>query len=277
MMKRISKYILPVCVLMLLYSCGSSQKAVKGNGGMDVGALSASEVISAVQSSNLTAKSVVAKVKVRLDMAGNDISTSGTLRMKRDEVIQLSLVDPILGITEVARMEFQKDRVLIIDRLNHRYVEEPYARVGFLQKANVDFNTLQSLFWNEVFQPGAKQPDAKEFRVEKTTDGAPALAYADRYLTYTFEPNPTSRLLAKTSIFTTASGNYRVDFDYSDFQDFDGKKFPGDMKLQFKAGSKSMDLEFRVGALREDDGWDTKTAVSRRYEKVDIEKILKLK
>ena len=68
-----------------------------------------------------------------------------------------------------------------------------------------------------------------------------------------------------------------MDFYYSDFQNFDGKKFPGDMRLQFKAGTKSMNLTFRIGSLREDDGWDTKTAVSRRYEKVDVEKILKLK
>ena len=86
-----------------------------------------------------------------------------------------------------------------------------------------------------------------------------------------------SDIHAATSSEYTSGGNYRVDFDYSDFQDFDGKKFPGDMQLQFKAGTKSMNLTFRIGSLREDDGWDTKTAVSRRYEKVDVEKILKLK
>ena len=275
-MTRMFKYIVPVCTLLFLFSCGSSRKAVEGGASVD-GTYSASEILSAVQSSNLTAKSIVAKVKVRLDMAGDDISTSGTLRMKRDEVIQLSLVDPLLGITEVARMEFQKDRVLIIDRINHRYVEEPYSRVSFLQRANVDFNTLQSLFWNEVFQPGTNRPSSDAFSVATIVGGRPSVKFTDRILTYTFETDPSSRLLSKTSISTTSGGNYRVDFDYSDFQDFDGKKFPGDMQLQFKAGTKSMNLTFRIGSLREDNGWDTKTAVSRRYEKVDDEKILKLK
>ena len=95
----------------------------------------------------------------------------------------------------------------IIDRINHRYVEEPYSRVSFLQRANVDFNTLQSLFWNEVFQPGTNRPSSDAFSVATIVGGRPSMTFTDRILTYTFETDPSSRLLSKTSISTTSGGN----------------------------------------------------------------------
>lgn len=86
-----------------------------------------------------------------LNAGGKDISAGGTLRMKRDDVVQLSLT--FLGF-EVARMEFSPNDVLLIDRYNKRYVRAKYSDMKFLQQAGLDFNALQALFWGELFRPG---------------------------------------------------------------------------------------------------------------------------
>ena len=70
-----------------------------------------------------------AKVKVRLRRDDKDISTTGTLRMRYDDVIQITLVDPLLGIAEVGRLELSPDNVLVIDRLNKRIAAVNQAEI----------------------------------------------------------------------------------------------------------------------------------------------------
>jgi outer membrane biogenesis lipoprotein LolB len=91
-----------------------------------------------------------AKVKVRLKRDDKDISTTGTLRMRYDDVIQITLVDPLLGIAEVGRLELSPDNVLVIDRLNKRYVSTTYEEFSSLKSRNIGFSTIQDFFWQEA-------------------------------------------------------------------------------------------------------------------------------
>ena len=91
-----------------------------------------------------------AKVKVRLRRDDKDISTTGTLRMRYDDVIQITLVDPLLGIAEVGRLELSPDNVLVIDRLNKRYVSTTYEDFSSLKSRNIGFSTIQDFFWKEA-------------------------------------------------------------------------------------------------------------------------------
>ncbi|MBQ5936527.1 MAG: DUF4292 domain-containing protein [Bacteroidaceae bacterium] len=87
--------------------------------------------------------------KVRLELASNGKSTSvgGMLRMKRNDVIQLSLVT--FGVLEVARIEMTPEYFLLVDKMGRQYVKASYNDVPFLRDADVDFYTIQSYFWNE--------------------------------------------------------------------------------------------------------------------------------
>lgn len=81
--------------------------------------------------------------------------------MKRDEVIQLSLTAPFIGI-EVARAEISPDGILVMDRLNKRYVQVSFAELKGLAKADLDFHSLQALFLNEIFLPGKTTLSARD-------------------------------------------------------------------------------------------------------------------
>ena len=153
-----------------LTSCKSTKPIVSPNAPIDNAStvFAADKYMSLVASNNSTQANLTAKVKVVVDVDGKSVSTSGSLKMKKNDVIQLSLVDPLLGVMELGRMEFTKTRVLIIDRVNKQYVDLPYSDVSFLKQANIDFNTLQSLFWHEVFEPGKKMDD--QHRQERKTD-----------------------------------------------------------------------------------------------------------
>ena len=91
-------------ITLLLASCGTSRKTSKGGAADGTVPFSTAAHVSTVIGNNSSAKAITAKIKAKLSLPSDNISTSGTLRMKRGEVIQVSLVDPILGITEVVRI-----------------------------------------------------------------------------------------------------------------------------------------------------------------------------
>ena len=92
--------------------------------------------------------SITAKLsaKVGIDEAGQ--SVGGILRMRRDQVIQLSLTK--FGI-EGARIIFTPDSLFVIDRLHKRYAANTYAAfVGLLPDARpLTFTDFQTFFWND--------------------------------------------------------------------------------------------------------------------------------
>ncbi len=90
---------------------------------------------------------VTAKTGLSLSSKDKNVSIGGMLRMKRDDVIQLSLVT--FGILEVARIEMTPDYFMVMDKVNRQYVKASYNDVPFLKDANVDFRTIQTYFWDE--------------------------------------------------------------------------------------------------------------------------------
>ena len=59
---------------------------------------------------------VVSKVKFTVEKGVQEITLTGNMRMKRNDVIQLQLM--AFGMVEAARVELTRDYVLIMDRIN---------------------------------------------------------------------------------------------------------------------------------------------------------------
>lgn len=283
-MKRTRPFAAAACALcLLLASCGSQRKAAGGEAAGTPAvqaAFSASSYVQTVCANAVAEKNLVARVRVQMQMGGKSIRTTGSLRMRKDNVIQLSLVDPLVGIAEVGRMEFSKTRVLIIDRINKQYVDVPYSEVPFLRRANIDFNTLQSLFWNEMFQPGRAAPAADAFAITGDHGAAPApqgavnLAYRDRMLRYTFFTTAPSGTLNRTSITSNSDSTAQFSFDYSDFDKFENKRFPRSMVMSFVMGRRQASLTFSLSSVRASSDWAARTKAPSKYTKADPERIL---
>ena len=143
-----------ICVafVLSLASCHSSKKAME-NAGSDVTKPTETIVTSPADKSTKSTDArtnFTSKVKVTITQNDKSISTSGTLRMRYDDVIQITLVDPFIGITEVGRMELSPDSMLIIDRINKRYVSVKYDEFDILKNNGIDFQTIQEHFWREA-------------------------------------------------------------------------------------------------------------------------------
>ena len=157
MTKRISYLLMTVLMVALLASC-SATKSIKTSHSIE--GMTEKEFVEHVIDNAGGWHALTAKMALSVDLGKGTTKVNGTLRIKKGEVIQMSIA-PFLGI-EVARAEISPDGILVIDRMNKRYVEVSFAEVEALAKTNLDFHTLQALFLNELFLPGKGDLTARD-------------------------------------------------------------------------------------------------------------------
>ena len=136
-------YFLKIAALampLVLASCSSKKKAVEDQNPATVDTEKGA-FLGKVSDNAQTTKFITSKVKFTVDVPPQTITLTGNLKMKRDEVIRLQLM--AFGFVEAARLEFTKDYVLIMDRINKQYLKAPYNHISFLRNSGINFYTLQ--------------------------------------------------------------------------------------------------------------------------------------
>jgi len=90
-------------------------------------------------------------IKFDINIKADDIDRSigGTLRIKKDSVIWISIV-PALGI-EAARIMFTKDSILFINKLKNEYFVKSYEYFDTKFQTDLSYTDLQSILTNEIF------------------------------------------------------------------------------------------------------------------------------
>ncbi len=264
-------------------ACGSQKTAVKNDTlpTNSSGAFSQNEYFKIINSNRSKENFLTAKIKCEVSMDGKSISTSGQLRMKKDDVIQISLLDPLVGLMEVIRIEFTKDMMLMVDRYNKKYIYVPYDEVDFLKKCDIDFIALENLFWNHIFVPAKTEPEASDFTYEKADGTQPDaqndvnLKFVDEHLTYCFNTSQAVKRLVQTVITGNRDKDSKFAFSYADFQPFHGTEFPNQMVMSFIMGSKNAALSFTLSSVKNKSGWETRTKIPNKYSKEDPERIFR--
>lgn len=120
-------HIMALGIIMFLTSC-ASQKALTGD-----------------------VQSITAKVETKIKAFNMDESVNGTLKMKRDKAIQLSLTK--FGI-EGARVIFTPDSILLINKLTKTYLRSSFKELDKMAGGEnmLTFANIQEFFWNDKGQ-----------------------------------------------------------------------------------------------------------------------------
>lgn len=259
-----------MALVVLAAACSSSRHAGKSQ---MIGNLKGEEYLEKVIEYAPRWQALTGKVAFSLDMDGKSASLNATLRMKKGEVIQLS-VAPLLGI-EVARMEITPERILAVDRLHKRYVEISFESLSGMLRTEIDFNALQSLFMNEVFLPGKPQleaGDVRRFHVFPAGSRAMLVPKSSRALSYQFFTGTESGLLEKTCVGLDGMDGYALEWDYSDFSGLDGKLFPRHIVARVPAKNFSLDMKLSRMSVSAD--WESSSALSSKYRRMELRELL---
>lgn len=94
--------------------------------------------------------------KLQLTIPGKDgsMSVGGFMKMKSNERVQISLLMPILR-TEIARIEITPEEVLLVDRMNKRYVRANKNELKDILPKNAEFSRLEKVL-TDASLPGGK-------------------------------------------------------------------------------------------------------------------------
>ena len=270
-MKRHIQHILFLLAgTLLLASCHSAKQAGSGQ----TSTANESAYKQRVISNSQTAGAITAKIKAHASMGTQGVTLGGSLRMKRNDVIQLSLT--FMGLMEVGRLEFTRDNVLFIDRIHQRYARVSYSRIDFLSAADLDFYALQAIFWNEIFVPGS--PDIAQvlsrFTLASSGDHTLLSLTSAPKLDYAFLTQTKTAQLTRTSVHSKNVSNAdNLECIYGNFVKLGGKSFPTTLNVKFNS-RKPLSLDLTLSSLNNASDWTTRTSVSSKYKEMDANKLL---
>ena len=225
------------------------------------------------------AKFITSKVKFTVETGNQDITLTGNLKMKRDDVIRLQLM--AFGFVEAARIEFTKEYVLIMDRINKQYIMVPYFQVDFLRNSGLNFYSLQALFWNELFLPNRAnltEEDMKKFNASSDSGDA-IVSFEDEKMSYNWLVSEKDASIKMANIMYRskykAEDNAQVNWDYQNFQVVDKQQFPTDMHVTITTSEREVKVGLKLSYLGNESEWETRTEVSNKYREVKIDEMLK--
>lgn len=282
-MNRRKTIIFVVLALPLLFgACSSSKKALKDSTTttiVDVPAVTEVNTpeatynyVSKVCSNAISTKNIVSSIDFNLKSGSKDITVDGKISMRKDEVIRIQLSP--MGLVEVGRMEFTPDSVLIMDRIHKQFVKVGYNDVSFLKNNGINFNSLQALFWNQLFVPGATKIQESEMKMFEK-DGS-SISLAEGKMKYTWVTDPSTALInSATASYSGNSGKSTLYWQYGNFKPFQSSQFPTEHTAKFSiSGGKEMTVTINMGGLKNDSGWDVETKVPKKYKPVKFQDVI---
>lgn len=264
---------------LMLASCGSKKKAVVEEKPVVVNTEN-TRFIDKVNSNAQKTHYITSKVKFSVAVGDQNITLTGDLKMRRDSVIRLQLM--AFGFVEAARLEFTRDYVLVMDRINKQYIMAPYMQVDFLRNSGLNFSTLQALFWNELFQPNRTvltSEDLQKYTVNTIEGEEDAIiTYEDEKLDYNWLAKQSNGIIKMTNIIykDRFNGNTQLNWDYDNFEAIENtqKMFPKDMNITLTTPQKEIKLGIKLNYIGHATGWEALTRISNKYQEVSIDKML---
>ena len=276
-MKAIQRITVMLLCIVLMASCGTRKSSVaKSNAKADSNVTLLQNIVQTVNANRQSETFVTAKATFAFQTGSKTTSLGGMLRMKRNDVIQLSLVT--FGILEVARIEVTPEYFMIVDKMGKQYVKAAFRDIPFFEGANIDFHTLQSLFWGELFllAESGTMPAEKQFAKSADGDKVTLVNADSRLAVLTFIVNAIDGLVRQVAVSSHRTGvPPYMTWDYVEFSPLGEKKFPTRHDISIAAGSRPFKATLSLSNLRNDSGWETRTDISgRSYKEITADKLM---
>ena len=215
---------------------------------------------------------VNAKTAITFSYKGHEATVKGRLRMRRDDAVQLSFT--ALGLMEIAVIELTPEKAYIIDRVNKRYAVFDYSS-GKANLAGINFNTIQSLFWNRLFIPGEKEVwnNTKDFSISKMNTQRLVEPSRQRILKCKFYTDADCKQLQQTNL---SLQQYAATWRYDNFESIDAYAYPTTHDISVSSTSHTIGAHIELNNFSTlDTGWQSGTDLAR-YKQVNLEQLMSI-
>lgn len=267
-MKETAKWIglLPIIVWALLLTGCRSQRSITNINKQT------NEQLAPLATPPTDVTTITAKTNITIDYNGHAITVKGKLRMRRDEVVQMTLT--ALGVVEIAFIEFTPQGAYIIDRINKRYTLLDYSS-EVLNSAGINFATIQGLFWNRIFIPGEKEAwkQLNDFRIMASEKCLLIEPERQRLLKCYFYTDNEYKQLQQTQLNLQ---HYEAVWQYGMFNTIGTYTYPTVFDISLSGTSRSIAAHITLSNLSvSDTQWKSGTNLSN-YKKVELEQLLSI-
>lgn len=265
---------------LAMAGCGSKKAATEGTSSTvdkhNGGNVQALAFVQKVANQKVSTQNIVGKMSLNVHMGSKNITVPGSLHMRYGEVIRIQAFIPLLG-SEVGRIEFTPDYVLVIDRLHKEYIKEDYNKVDFLKNNGLNFYSLQALFWNQLFVPGTRsisEANLMDFGVTETGNSKNITLKKGNLNIVWNADNANGRIsTAKATYSSLTQGKSSLNWTYSNFKAVAGKMFPAYQKFTFATtaikNQSNISLTIDMDGVKTDSKWEAKSEISKRYKKIE--------
>lgn len=106
------------------------------------------------QMPEITVSQFTADLDISIGFGDDNYDLGGKIQMKRDKVVRLNLT--FMGFIEVGVIEFTPDYILIVNRMGKEYTKAPYNSMDAMVKNNINFQTIQTMAWNQLYAKDGK-------------------------------------------------------------------------------------------------------------------------
>lgn len=215
---------------------------------------------------------LTARTAITLDYGMGSVNVKGRLKMRRDEAIQMTIT--ALGMMEVACVEFTPQHIYIIDRINKRYTKVDYAS-GMLSNIGVNFETIQSLFWNRIFIPGKAEAwqHPEDYEIKVSGNQLCVTPARQRMLKSFFYTDEDCRQLQQTLLELS---HYGAIWRYDNFDQFDGQELPTTFDISITSSSYAAGAHVALSSISTtDNSWKSGVDLSR-YKAVEFDELLSI-
>ena len=282
-MKTTSILKIAVLALPLVFTACKSKKVAEPTV-MTEEMINKANFISSVKDNAQSTKFLTSKVKFSVEVGPQKITLTGNLKMKRDDVIRLQLM--AFGFVEAGRIEMTKDYVLIMDRINKQYLKAPWMSVDFLRNSGMNFQTIQALFWNELFRPNqtalVKTNDKQIIDsignynlIERGDDMI--ISLEEGKMDYSWLASRKDAILRMANILykDRFNGNTQLNWDYDQFKVLNKRAFPHKSAITLTTPEKEVKLGMTLNYIGQDTEWEPRTEISNKYREVSVDEILR--
>lgn len=265
---------------LAMAGCGSKKAATEGTSSTvdkhNGGNVQALAFVQKVAYQKVSTQNIVGKMSLNVQMGSKNITVPGSLHMRYGEVIRIQAFIPLLG-SEVGRIEFTPDYVLVIDRMHKEYIKEDYNKVDFLKNNGLNFYSLQALFWNQLFMPGTTSiSDANllDFGVTEAGNSKNITLKKGNLNIVWNADNANGRIsTAKATYSSLTQGKSSLNWTYSNFKAVAGKMFPAYQKFTFATtaikNQSNISMTIDMDGVKTDSKWEAKSEISKRYKKIE--------
>lgn len=213
-----------------------------------------------------------AKTTIALNYNGLSATVKGKLRMRRDEVVQMSIT--ALGLMEIASIEFTPKAAYIIDRVNRRYAVLDYSS-GLLQSIGANFGTVQALFWNRLFIPGEEEVwnKTEDFTITDAGTQCVVEPSRQRMLKCKFYTDADFGQLQQTNLNLQ---HYAATWRYGQFETIGNYTYPAMHDVSVSGSSRAVGTRIGLTDISTLDTGSQNTTNLSNYKQVDLEQLLSI-